>query len=272
MQITNSRLFSVAISLLLFSKFTSSDPQTNLLTMACDAYNATYPSIFSSNLDFVFAELQSLLNSNHFAKAQRAHTDELAYAIAQCRQYLSTSDCLSCFSTATSQLRTHCLNADGAHAVYDGCFLRYEDVGFFDEYTQPWRSGSCENRTVDGGGFTEMARELLRDLCMATPRIDGFFAAARRETVGGRVVYGVAQCLMTVSENGCEECLKGAYETIESCPPIANGWAVDGGCFLRYADTAFFDDDQITDLAHFLKRGEFSEEFCTIVNFFFSLE
>ncbi|XP_058098011.1 cysteine-rich receptor-like protein kinase 42 isoform X4 [Magnolia sinica] len=259
MQITNSRLFSFTISLLLFTNPTSSDPQTNLVTAACVSNNAIDPFIFSSNLNSVFAELRSLLNSSHFAMAQRIHTIEMVYAIAQCRHYLSTSDCLSCFSTATSELQTRCLNNIGAHAVYDGCFLRYENVGFFDQYTQqytqPWRIGLCGNRTEDGGGFTETAREVLSDLCMVTPRIDGFSAAVRRETVGGRDVYGVAQCLVTVGQNGCDQCLKGAYGNIEKCPPSADGRAVDGGCFLRYSDTAFFNDDQMTNLAPFLKRG-----------------
>ncbi|XP_058098009.1 cysteine-rich receptor-like protein kinase 44 isoform X2 [Magnolia sinica] len=264
MQITNSRLFSFTISLLLFTNPTSSDPQTNLVTAACVSNNAIDPFIFSSNLNSVFAELRSLLNSSHFAMAQRIHTIEMVYAIAQCRHYLSTSDCLSCFSTATSELQTRCLNNIGAHAVYDGCFLRYENVGFFDQYTQqytqPWRIGLCGNRTEDGGGFTETAREVLSDLCMVTPRIDGFSAAVRRETVGGRDVYGVAQCLVTVGQNGCDQCLKGAYGNIEKCPPSADGRAVDGGCFLRYSDTAFFNDDQMTNLAPFLKRGASSNK------------
>ncbi|XP_058098019.1 cysteine-rich receptor-like protein kinase 43 [Magnolia sinica] len=260
MEITNSLVFSFAISLLLFSNPASSDPQINLLETACNTYNATNPSIFSSNVDSVLAELMSQLNSTYFATAQRTRTEEVVYALAQCRHYLSTSDCLSCISRATSQLRTHCLNLAGAHANYDGCFLRYEDVGFFDQYSQLWRFGSCGNSTEEGGGFAETAREVLMDLYMATPRINGFFATARRATVGGKVVYGVAQCLETVGETSCEECLKGAYGNIENCPPSADGRAMDGGCFLRYSNTAFFRDDQVTDLAPFLKRGSTSNK------------
>ena len=54
-------------------------------------------------------------------------------------------------------------------------------------------------------------KELLADLQVATPRIKGFFAASKKEVVGGvsnaTVVYAVAQCVETVGEKGCQDCL-----------------------------------------------------------------
>ncbi|KAF5180740.1 Cold-responsive protein kinase [Thalictrum thalictroides] len=96
---------------------------------------------------------------------------------------------------------------------------------------------------------------LLSDIVTATPRINGFFAASTRKVdSGGTIVYAVAQCVTTVSQTGCNDCLTVAYKNIERCPPGAGGRAFDAGCFLRYSDTAFFDGNQTTDLTTFLRQ------------------
>ncbi|XP_058090400.1 cysteine-rich receptor-like protein kinase 43 isoform X2 [Magnolia sinica] len=252
---TPTHSFSLITLLLFFSNPTSSDPQTNLLTKDCNLFDAPdSPSVrlISANLNATLSDLRSQLSSSHFATAQRPGI----YALFQCRDYLSASDCLSCFSSAASEMQRNCPSASSSRVIYDGCFLRYEGEAFFDQATQPGNAGFCGNRTVlDGIDFNRTAHMLLTDLCTATPRSRGFFVAAKREGVGvGDVVYGVAQCALTVSESGCGECLTVAYGNIESCPPNADGRAVDVGCFLRYSDTAFFSDNQTTDLAALLRR------------------
>lgn len=176
--------------------------------------------------------------------------------MAQCRNYLSISDCLSCVSSAASLIR-NCSPATNGRVYYDGCFLRYQEYNFFDEATDSGNTGFCGNRTAVGaGGFKELVGQLLRDLCTVTPRIDGYFAAVKREEVGGgAVVYGVAQCALTVSEEACGQCLQVAYQNIEACPPVGDGRAIDEGCFLRYSDTPFFSNNQTTDISFLLKKG-----------------
>ncbi|PSS00288.1 LRR receptor-like serine/threonine-protein kinase [Actinidia chinensis var. chinensis] len=46
-----------------------------------------------------------------------------------------------------------------------------------------------------------------------------------------------------------------AYGNLQSCPPDAEGRAVDAGCFLRYSDTPFFSDNQTTNISPFLGGG-----------------
>ncbi|PIA48049.1 hypothetical protein AQUCO_01400559v1 [Aquilegia coerulea] len=176
--------------------------------------------------------------------------------MVQCRNYLNRSDCLACFSAAEAQIR-NCSFANGARVIYDGCLLRYESNGFFDQTTLPGNVGVCANRTISQATtFDATVNSLLSDIVAATPRINGFFAASNREVgSGGIIVYAVAQCATTVSQTGCSDCLTVAYNNIESCPPDAEGRALDAGCFLRYSDTAFFDGNQTTDLTSFLRQG-----------------
>ncbi|XP_058098012.1 cysteine-rich receptor-like protein kinase 2 [Magnolia sinica] len=249
-----------SISILLFANPTVSDPQTRFLDRGCSLYNVTRPAPFFNNLNDTFAEIRSKINSTaRFATADRARASNPLYVLFQCRGYLSTSDCLTCFTVAAAHIR-NCSAANGARITYDGCFLRYETNNFYGETTALGNFGTCGNGTASkAAGFNQTADQLLRDLTVAIPRIKGYFGAVKREGIGGAVVYGVAQCVETVSETGCGDCLRVAYGNLEKCPPDGNGRAMDAGCFLRYSDKEFFSLNQTVDIARFLKTGKSSK-------------
>jgi hypothetical protein len=101
------------------------DPQTNLLNSGCSQYNVSNESAFYASLNATFTNLRAELNNNsnsRFATAQQVTGS--AYAMVQCRNYLSTADCLACFTAAVTKIR-NCSAANGARVIYDGCFLRY---------------------------------------------------------------------------------------------------------------------------------------------------
>ncbi|CAL5368228.1 unnamed protein product [Camellia sinensis] len=209
-------------------------------------------------LEFSAGELLQVLFSS---SAKEWLTSDPVYAMVQCMDYLSVADCVSCFDAAVSQIR-NCSAANGARVIYDGCFLRYESSSFYDQGTLPGNVGVCGNRTVSQAtAFDTAVQGLLTDLKIATPKINGFFAATKSEVVGGSAtVYAVSQCAETISESTCQDCLTVAYVNIQSCPPNADGRAVDAGCFLRYSDTAFFADNQTTNINPFLGGGGSSKK------------
>ncbi|XP_038715595.1 cold-responsive protein kinase 1-like [Tripterygium wilfordii] len=234
----------------------------NMLNKGCSQYNATNFSIFNRNLNATFVDLRAQFTSNnYFATAQRADGTDPVYALAQCRNYLSNSDCIACFDSAAARIR-NCSAANGARVIYDGCFLRYESNSFYSQGTLEGNFGICGNQTASSAaatGFESSGQALLQDLKVATPRINGFFAAITKEVVVGngvgQIVYGVAQCAGTVDRQGCQDCLDVAYNNIEKCLPSTEGRAIDAGCFLRYSEEAFFADNQTTNILPFLKEG-----------------
>ncbi|XP_059451266.1 cold-responsive protein kinase 1-like [Corylus avellana] len=240
------------------------DPQINLLNSGCSQYNVSNESAFYASLNATFSSLRAQLNNNtntRFATAQQVTGS--AYATVQCRNYLSTADCLTCFTTAVAQIR-NCSAANGARVIYDGCFLRYESSSFYDQTTEPGNEGICGNQTASQPtAFSVAVKELLADLQVATPRINGFFAASKKEAVGSAgnaTVYAVAQCAETVSEIGCQDCLTVASRNAEVCIPSVVGRAIDAGCFLRYSETPFFADNQTTNILPFLGNGSSSNK------------
>ncbi|KAK2638812.1 hypothetical protein Ddye_026607 [Dipteronia dyeriana] len=243
-----------------------SDPQTQLINNGCSQYNVTDMTDFNTNINATFADLRAQLGAGKlFATAQQPRGSSPVYAMIQCRSYLSPADCVACYAAAESLIR-NCSASNGARVVYLGCSLRYESSLFYDQSTQEGRFGFCGNRTASQAtAFSAAVKELVQNLQVTTPKISGFFVASKEELVGGgggnnTAVYGVAQCVETISESGCRDCLATAYDSIQRCFGNAFGWAVDVGCFLRYSDTPFFADNQTTNLAPFLKIASSSKK------------
>ncbi|OEL34946.1 hypothetical protein BAE44_0004035, partial [Dichanthelium oligosanthes] len=234
---------------------TFADPQATLLNLGCSQYNATPAPAFLAALNSTFTALRANLSASAagggggFATAAEPRAAAPAFAMAQCRPYVAGPDCVTCFDAAAARLRAACGAANGGRAILDGCVLRYESAAFFDQSTLPGNTQLCNGSAVDdGGGFTAAARALVADLAAAVPRALGLAAAAAR---GG--VYAAAQCVETVGEGGCAQCLNVAVGNIDGCPPNSDGRAIDAGCFMRYSDRPFFPANATVDLSVYLR-------------------
>lgn len=121
------KMAAVVVLVFLMIEFVVSQPQANLINQGCSQVNATFE--FFSNLNTTLANLRRQLsvNKTHFATAEQARSSSPVYAIVQCRNYLSTADCVSCFDIAAVDIRKYCKLVNGARVIYDGCFLRYRN-------------------------------------------------------------------------------------------------------------------------------------------------
>ncbi|GLT86264.1 hypothetical protein SLE2022_044120 [Rubroshorea leprosula] len=117
-------LWAIIWVFLLMGEGANSDPQLNLLNSVCSQYNVTNVQDFHTNLNATFLKLRAgIAGGNNFATADEASGSSPTYAMVQCRNYLSPSDCVACFDAASTKLR-NCSAANGARVIYDGCFLR----------------------------------------------------------------------------------------------------------------------------------------------------
>ncbi|GAA0164051.1 transmembrane signal receptor [Lithospermum erythrorhizon] len=252
--------FVVFMLLALVLEPARSDPQLNLIIKGCSQYKVS--GSFFNSLNATFADLRkSLLNEKkHYATAQRSMSEEPVFVMVQCRNYLSTKDCVKCFDTAAVQIR-NCSHANGARIIYDGCILRYESTKFYRQGTADGNSQQCGNRTAqDTVAFNTAVGSLVKDLELATPKTSNRYAATKTEIPGGgKNVYGVAQCSENVIEIDCQECLKVASRNIQGCFPTTDARAFDAGCFLRYSTTRFFADNQTVNIRPFLEHGSSSK-------------
>uniref|UniRef100_A0A0E0M8W6 Protein kinase domain-containing protein n=1 Tax=Oryza punctata TaxID=4537 RepID=A0A0E0M8W6_ORYPU len=226
----------------------AADPQATLLNLGCSQYNATPTAAFVAALNSTFGELRANLSSGGgegvgFATAAEPRAAAPAFAMAQCRPYVTRGDCVACFDAAATRLRAACGAANGGRVILDGCVVRYESAAFFDHATLPGNTQVCNDSAVAGVGFADAVRGLVGDLMAAVPRAPGLAAARtpRRSTVG---------------EGGCAQCLEVAARNIDGCSPNSDGRAVDAGCFMRYSGKPFFPANATVDLAPYLRSGK----------------
>ncbi|KAK1401897.1 Cysteine-rich receptor protein [Heracleum sosnowskyi] len=219
-------ILAVVTLALVFESVMSQQQNDDPLNSGCSQYNATNTLEFFRNLNTTLADLRRgiTVNKTYFGTQQQARTTNPVYTMFQCRKYLSTADCVSCFDKAAIDIRRICRLANGARVIYDNCFLRYESNGFYSTATALGNTGRCNNDTITNStasNFNLAAGEVLSNLLIATPK----------------------------------NCMNVAYENIKSCPPRSGARAIDAGCFMRYANTPFFASNQTTNLKKYLKGG-----------------
>ncbi|XP_028797266.1 cysteine-rich receptor-like protein kinase 42 isoform X2 [Neltuma alba] len=96
---------------------------------------------------------------------------------------------------------------------------------------------------------------MLMNLQTATPRITGFSVATKTQVPNnGPTIYAFGQCIETITQIGCKDCLNAQYNNMQSCLPNSDGRAFANGCFLRYSTTSFFPHNQILDVTRFSKQ------------------
>ncbi|XP_057837190.2 cysteine-rich receptor-like protein kinase 43 [Cryptomeria japonica] len=222
----------------------------------CPPNNATlFEQILNSALSSVVKEVGASGFTTKDEETSSETTTDSVYVLAQCRKDKSSADCVNCIKVAENQIRS--CSGVSAKAYYDGCYLRYESIYFYDLYTDTTHKPLCGD--VDAANsdlISATGRSLISDLCTATPQIKDYFAAQTRNGPSNTTIYGLAFCLRSIKEDSCKNCLSIAQENINKCFPRSEGRALDAGCYLRYCSEPFFPSNATIELARFLPTGK----------------
>ncbi|XP_057855629.1 cysteine-rich receptor-like protein kinase 42 [Cryptomeria japonica] len=250
----------IILSVMLLIAPIRADPETRLLAFGCSDVPNTNVALFAKNLKAALAAVVENVVPSGFATKNEAGASDLVdsvYALAQCRKDKSSTDCANCIKVARKKIG-NCTKVTGGKASYDGCFLRYENYNFYNTgYTDPGNMEVCGTANAsNSNSFSATAQSLISDLCTATPRINGYFAAQTRQGPSNTTVYGLASCIHSLQRDSCEKCLAIAQDNINKCFSRSEGRAVDAGCYLRYDSKPFFPSNATIDLADFLPRGK----------------
>ncbi|KAL3526076.1 hypothetical protein ACH5RR_014448 [Cinchona calisaya] len=244
MQSTAPNSFQLPSWLLLlitsFFTVTFSDPRISEAGLFCGQNrppaNTSYIPLFVKEME----KISVLVTDNNWGHYAVNETKISIYALAQCYQDLSHTDCLLCYAASRTRL-PRCLPAVSARIYLDGCFLRYDDHNFFNESVDPIRdtfncksSAGVANR--EAASFGRNVKELIENVSVAALMNGGY---AVRELNG---VYGLAQCWKTLSKQGCKECLAKASRNVKGCLPSMDGRGLNAGCYLRYSSQKFYND------------------------------
>ncbi|KAI3722981.1 hypothetical protein L2E82_34233 [Cichorium intybus] len=234
----------------------------SFLRWFCGRTPPIHPSNFIKNRNSTLAELrrQLLTDGVFYATAQDLSAGDTVYAAAQCRNYLSTDECVACFDAGVSVL-FRCVAGDSAYVVVDNCFIRYEDYADFYNNPNVVQDGvgtpfsPCGNTSASQPvtTFEDVVEGILTEIRDATPKASNNYVALTREiTSSNETVYAIGQCVGS-NKTACETCMNSAYSYLTNCLPTTDGRFFDMACFARYSNTAFFNGSQITDVTNILK-------------------
>ncbi|KAF8051911.1 hypothetical protein N665_1651s0003 [Sinapis alba] len=224
------------------SSSSSPEPRTAVSGLFCGVSNSssTDPKYIPTFVDDM-QSLSSKLTTRHFATQSinspssnyKTQTTSV-FALVQCHNDLSPSDCQLCYAIARTRI-PRCLPSSSARIFLDGCFLRYETYEFYDESISAASDRySCSNYTVLDPQFGIRISEMA---VRAAVRQGGFGVA------GESGVHALAQCWESVGKEGCEDCLEKAIGQVKRCVSRREGRAMNSGCYLRYSDHKFYNGD-----------------------------
>lgn len=223
-----------------FLPFSLSDPRIFEAGLFCGhpppppTTNVSYIPLFVRGMEV----LSQLVTANDWGNYAVNATNISIYTLAQCYGDLSHNDCLQCYAASRTRL-PRCLPTVSGRIFLDGCFLRYDSYGFFNESVDPaWDRVNCNSSVGATSGvgldFEKNVGELI-DNVTASAVVNGRYAVR-----GSKGVFGLAECWNTVSREGCRECLAKASREIRGCLPSREGRALNTGCYLRYSTEKFF--------------------------------
>ncbi|KAD2393759.1 hypothetical protein E3N88_40736 [Mikania micrantha] len=111
-------------------------PRNQIIKRLCNNQTENNATQFSSNFIQTAEKLGNQIQSSHFATASTGTGPDANYGLAQCYGDLSTTDCILCYDSAHYATST-CFPNTGAIVYQEGCFMRFQNYSFYEEYAGP---------------------------------------------------------------------------------------------------------------------------------------
>ncbi|XP_059437201.1 cysteine-rich receptor-like protein kinase 44 [Corylus avellana] len=209
--------------------------------------NYTANSTYEENLNHLLPSLSSNTEIDYgFYNSSYGQSSDQVHAIGLCRGDANPDVCRGCLNNATSLLKQRCPNQKEAIGWYDYCMLRYSNRSIFGvEETSPsfhmWNWNNVSANYVNQ--FNDDLRTLM-DSLRSEAAAGGSrrkFAAKNATAPEFKTLYGLVQCTPDLSEQDCNDCLRGAIEGIpQCCDGKQGGRVVRPSCNIRFELYPFY--------------------------------
>ncbi|KAM0014801.1 putative protein kinase RLK-Pelle-DLSV family [Helianthus debilis subsp. tardiflorus] len=216
-------------------------PRNQIINVSCINQTEHNPTLFVANFIRTTEVLGNKVQSSHFATATTGSGPDATYGLFQCYGDLSTSDCIICFDSVHFVV-SRCFPNTGGIVYQDGCFLRFQNYSFYEEYTGTSDTFICGNTTRKSSVFQDSVTQAVSNAVRDALTDGGYFAREEviRPGTVNESVYVLANCWRSLTANSCRSCLEAASVSLSRCLPWSEGRALMAGCFMRYSDTDFF--------------------------------
>ncbi|KAL0911304.1 hypothetical protein M5K25_019436 [Dendrobium thyrsiflorum] len=242
---TQSMAFFFLVLLSLFASPATADP---LYQICGSTGNFSRNSNYSSNLNLVLSTLFSNASATGFATFTTGSIPNRVSGLTLCRGDTDAANCLSCISTATSDIQQLCPNSKDATIWYDYCQLRYANQNFL--YAPDVSSNikvfmfNSQNVSADELSLFEiLTPELMGNMSdLAVRNASRLFATGETVLRAGDRIYGLVQCAKNLSVGDCRTCLQGTVDQITRDPLKGKrgGRTLGMWCNMRYELYKFY--------------------------------
>ncbi|KAI3696496.1 hypothetical protein L1987_79514 [Smallanthus sonchifolius] len=156
---TSSVLVNIIIVLLMIDRLEGA-PRNQIIKIICNNQTENNATQFSSNFIKTAEKIGNQIQSSPFATASTGTAPDANYGLAQCYGDLSTTDCILCYDSA-HYATSRCFPYTGATVYQEGCFMRFQNYSFYEEYVRPNDTSICGNTTRKNSVFQDLARQAV---------------------------------------------------------------------------------------------------------------
>ncbi|KAL8259082.1 hypothetical protein R6Q59_027035 [Mikania micrantha] len=183
--------------------------------------NATTNNLYNRNLDAALASLQETNTGYGFFNASAGQGTDSANAVCLCRGDVELNMCQSCLRDAIYRLRHTCPNQSEAVIYYEFCLLKYSnspilgntvnrrDIYLLDNFK------SFSNKEQANGLLGPFMNKLRREAASGSSLLK--FAMENTTGPGNTTLYGLTQCVPSLTETQCDNCLEYAFNQLSTC-------------------------------------------------------
>lgn len=248
-------IFLISLTTLLIPTVDSDPRVTPAGSLICGTGRATTASFIPTFVQAMEQLSSNLNNSNNNFAISNITNPSLPpfYALIQCQQDLSRTDCLVCYAVSRTSV-PGCLPRTSGRIFLDGCFVRFDNHSFFHEAVDDVTDSlNCNSSLGSGNDFRGGVLEFGKSVGGLVGNLSEVALNGSRNGNGGfgvmemNGVYGLAQCWESLSSDECRVCLEKAKNEIVKCLPSREGRSMNAGCFLRYSTQKFYQNDSLSD-------------------------
>ena len=210
----------------------SAADNTNLVYKGCAEQKLEDPSgIYSQNLKSLLSSLVSQSSQKPFATTTVGEGQNAIMGLYQCRGDLSNPDCYNCVNKIPESLRKLCGNVVAARIQLNGCYLRYEIVGFKQIPETQMLYKVCGSIQASGSGFEER-----RDTAFGMVENGVKSSGTLFYTGSYQSVYVLGQCEGDLASGDCGDCVKSADDQAKAqCGDSISAQVYLHKCFISYS-------------------------------------
>ncbi|KAJ8749097.1 hypothetical protein K2173_013704 [Erythroxylum novogranatense] len=204
----------------------------NLVYKGCADQKFQDPSgIYSQNLQNLFNTLVSQSSQKNFSTATSGDSQAAISGLYQCRGDLTITQCYTCVSKISESVEKLCGKVVAARVQLNGCYLKYEVVGFKQVSETELLYKLCGSTQGSGAGFEQRRDSALKAVVSGVQSGNGSFYTGNYQSV-----FVLGQCEGDLSSGDCGNCAKSAVDSVKTeCEDSISGQVYLNKCYISYS-------------------------------------